>query len=159
MTDFPGMQPPDSPSSAADELGRSYSALLGQQIWEVDVGEAPALAPTLSPESSAPPSPSRIIEALLFVGGLPLTAERAAEAIRGLSADQFMEAIDTLKRDYRHQGRPYAILPLDNGYVLTLRHRYRQVLEKLYGGIREARLSLAAVDVLSLERRASRMPP
>ena len=34
--------------------------------------------------------------------------------------------------------------------MLTLRHRDRQVLEKLYGGIREARLSLAAVDVLSL---------
>ena len=34
--------------------------------------------------------------------------------------------------------------------MLTLRPRYRHVIEKLYGGVREARLSTAAIDVLAL---------
>ena len=34
--------------------------------------------------------------------------------------------------------------------MLALRPRYRGVVEKLYGGVREARLSTAAVDVLAI---------
>jgi segregation and condensation protein B len=92
----------------------------------------------------------RIIEALLFVGGPPLTAARAAEVVRGLTPAHFTEAIDTLNRDYRHQVRPYAIRPQGDGYVLALRSRFQGVVEKLYGAVREARLSPAAVDVLAL---------
>src|SRR5262249_16256684 len=58
--------------------------------------------------------------------------------------------IDTLNRAYRDQGRPYAIVPQGQGHVLTLRPRFRGVIDKLYGGVREARLSTAALDVLSL---------
>ena len=39
------------------------------------------------------PGPKRIIEAFVFVGGEPLTAERACSAIRGLTATQFVDAI------------------------------------------------------------------
>lgn len=34
--------------------------------------------------------------------------------------------------------------------MLTLRPRYQYVIEKLYGGVREARLSNVAIDVLAL---------
>ena len=119
--------------------------------WEVDAGP-PADSPAAREfgEAAAPPPPLRIIEALLFVGGPPLAAARACEAIRGLTPGQFQEAIDALNRDYRRQGRPYAIRSQDQGYVLALRPRYRPVLEKIYGAVREARLSPAAVDVLAL---------
>jgi segregation and condensation protein B len=90
------------------------------------------------------------LEALLFVGGSPLTAERAAAAIRGLTADQFAQAIDTLNREYRTQGRPYAIQAREQGYALTLRSRFMPLVDRLYGQTREARLSPAAIDVLSL---------
>jgi segregation and condensation protein B len=79
-----------------------------------------------------------------------LTPTRTVEIIRGLTADQFAQAIASLNRDYRRQGRPYVILPQEDGYVLTLRPRYKDVVEKLYGGVREARLSPAAIDVLAL---------
>lgn len=97
-----------------------------------------------------PPPLHRIVEALLFVGGAPLTAARACETIRGLTPGQFVKAIDTLNEDYRRQGRPYAIQPQHEGYVLGLRPAYKPILEKLYGSIREVRLSTAAVDVLAL---------
>jgi segregation and condensation protein B len=92
----------------------------------------------------------RILEALLFVGGEPLTAERASAIIRGLTPEQFRQAIAALNRDYRRQGRAYHIQPQEQGWVLTLRPRFREVADKLYGGVREARLSPAAIDVLAL---------
>jgi segregation and condensation protein B len=101
-------------------------------------------------EPSSPPPLERIIEALLFVGGAPLTAARAADAIRGLTEAQFHQLIDGLNRAYRRQGRPYCIQIQGHGYVLTLRPRYRQVIERLHGRQREARLSPAAIDVLAL---------
>ena len=99
---------------------------------------------------SAPPPVKRILEALLFTGGAPLSAVRAGEAIRGLTPAQFAEVIDELNRDYRSQGRPYRIHLRDQGYELTLHARYRAVIDRLYGSTREARLSPQALDVLSL---------
>jgi segregation and condensation protein B len=132
-------------------------------LWEIDTPEpAPEISsePTaVEPPSAAlpvpatpalPPSPKRIVEAFLFVGGAPLTAERAVEAIRGLTPEQFQEAIAELNRDYREQGRPYSIVPREHGWVLTLRPRYRPVIDRLYGSNREARLSQQTIDVLAL---------
>jgi segregation and condensation protein B len=150
MDDIPETTPP------AADLGRRYRGLLEHQGWPVDgglesaaagVGDGPS---TIHSPPSTPPAPLRIIEALLFVGGPPLTAERACETIRGLSEAQFQQALDALNQEYRQQGRPYVIQPQGQGFLLTLRPRYRSVLDKLYGGVREARLSQAAIDVLSL---------
>lgn len=101
-------------------------------------------------EADAPPPVKRIVEALLFIGGTPLTAERAGQVIRGLTAENFAEIVAELNADYRKQGRPYAIQTRDAGCVLELRPRYQEVTRKLQGGPRETRLSTAAVDVLSL---------
>ena len=134
-------QPHEQPTTPED-LGRTYAAILGQE----------ALPPEPAPqvEETTPPSALRIIEALLFVGGAALTAKRAREILRGLSEEQFDESIVQLNADYRRQARPYLIQPQGAGWVLTLKARYRHVIEKLYGGVREARLSQAAIDVLSL---------
>src|SRR5262249_52208155 len=51
---------------------------------------------------------------------------------------------------YRSQGRPYLIQAQEQGYVLTLRPKFRAVADRLYGSVREARLSPQAVDVLAL---------
>ena len=128
-----------------DELGRTYAELLGDAAW----GGA-ATTPPPDETSSAPPSPLRIIEAMLFIGGDPLTTRRACEAIRGLSAQQFDEVIAELTHTYRRQNRPYAVVQHDQGYILALRPRYEPLADKLQGGLREARLSVAAVDVLAL---------
>jgi segregation and condensation protein B len=92
----------------------------------------------------------RIVEALLFVGGAPLTAVRACEALRGLTPEQFTQVIEGLNHDYRAQGRPYRIRPRDQGHELALLPRFRGLRERLYGSPREVRLSPAALDVLAL---------
>jgi len=100
--------------------------------------------------SETPPTPTRIVEALLFVGGQPLTAERAGEIIRHLTPEQFRDIIDGLNRDYRKQGRPYAVQPSAQGYLLTLKPQFRAVRVRLNGSPREARLTPAALDVLAV---------
>ena len=132
---------PDEQVTTPEDLGRAYAEMLGDGV------PAPAASPE---EPAVPPSPLRIIEALLFVGGSPLTAKRAREILRGLSEAQFDEAMSQLNADYRRQARPYAIQPQGAGWVLVLRPRYRHVIDKLYGGMREARLSMPAIEVLSV---------
>jgi segregation and condensation protein B len=102
------------------------------------------------PGPAGPPPLKRILEALLFVGGLPLTAARAADIIRGLTPEDFQAAIDELNREYQQYHRPYEITPKNDGFVFALRPGYEQILTQLYGGTREARLSPAALDVLAI---------
>jgi segregation and condensation protein B len=101
-------------------------------------------------ESSIPPTPLQIVEALLFTGGAPLTAEHAADAVRGLGAEQFRDCVETLNRVYKAQNRPYDVVHSPAGYSLRVKPRYTQVREKLFGGPREARLNQNALDVVSL---------
>jgi segregation and condensation protein B len=98
----------------------------------------------------SPPTPARIVEALLFVGGPPLTPTRAGEVVRNLTADQFRGIIDELNRDYRGQNRPYVIHASEAGFVLALKPQFRGVKDRLIGSPREARLTPGALDVLAL---------
>jgi segregation and condensation protein B len=144
----------DAPLGTAGDLAQCYERLRDQQEDSVSVSEpekSPALeGSSAEGESSSPPPLRRIVEAMLFVGGAPLTAERAAEVVRGLRDAQFRDLIDGLNRDYRQQGRPYRIQMREQGYELVLQPSFRGVHERLYGSTREARLSPAALDVLAL---------
>jgi segregation and condensation protein B len=138
--------PDDIPAAA--ELGRSYQRVLdGPAGAENGAGGGETAT---EPAGDPPPSVVRIIEALLFVGGPALTQGLAGELVRGLTREQFAEAVQMLNLDYRRQGRPYAIVAQGDGFVLRLKARYRDVPERIYGAAREARLSTAAIDVLSL---------
>jgi segregation and condensation protein B len=97
-----------------------------------------------------PPAPERILEALLFAGREPVTYDRARTILSGIEEEQFLSMIDKLNSTYRGQGRPYALLPREGGYVMTLKPAYLHLLERVRGPVRETRLSSAATDVLSL---------
>jgi segregation and condensation protein B len=97
-----------------------------------------------------PPPLERILEAMLFTGGPPLTYARASESIRSLNQDQYLAVLAKLNQTYRQQGRPYAIVPRDQGHEMALRPDFRFVQERLTGGPRATRLSPAAQDTLAL---------
>lgn len=114
---------------------------------------ASALGPAQNQSTDIPTTPPplvRVIEALLFAGGQPLDAKRAATVIRGLKPEDFERAIEQLARDYRRQNRPYGIETLNQGYTIALRTGYRSMVERMAGPPREARLSKSAIDVLAL---------
>lgn len=141
---------PDSAPPSAEDLARSYENVLAREGGDPLPSEEAAAGLEPGAEESAPPPMLRVVEALLFVGGAPLSTARAGETVRGLTAEQLAQAVATLNRDYRQQGRPYRIQTSEQGYQLTLQPRYRIVLDRLYGSVREARLSPAALDVLAL---------
>src|SRR5262249_45050427 len=115
MTDSPGQRPSDAASEPAEGLARSYQAFLEDKAWDVEVAEESG--PEVGAGASVnTPSLLHLVEALLFVGGVPLTAESATAAIRGLTPAQFTQAIASLNDDYRRQGRPYVVQAHGQGY-------------------------------------------
>ncbi len=102
-----------------------------------------------TPDATPPPL-ERLVEAMLFLGGPPLTAARAAEVVRGLTPARLAEAVEALDRDYQQQGRPYQIRAADGGYELVLRPAFRRVVDRLTAAPREARLTPQSLDVLAI---------
>src|SRR5690242_8903147 len=97
---------PDSDSPSPLELGQAAAAQLGGAAWELEAeapeigdetappaeaqGAPPASHPRSAPDfprsplavEAVPPSPEQLVEAMLFVGGHPLTAAVACAAVR-----------------------------------------------------------------------------
>jgi segregation and condensation protein B len=134
----------------AAQLASSYGSFLEQAAQQADGLDLTGDIAPADAGSAAPPPLVRIVEALLFVGGSPLTAEQAGHVVRGLAPIEFANAVQALNREYQRQGRPYTIGRQGDGFLLTLRPRYGEVVDRLYGQGREARLSPAAIDVLAL---------
>ncbi len=155
----------DPEEATPQQLGEALAAQLGSRDWELDA-DAPVVpieepiedVPVVAEEvpiaeavnEEVPPAPLQIIEAMLFIGGPPLSAARANDSIRGFDEEQFRSTIETLNRVYRLQNRPYTVTTTEQGCTLTLRPRFAGLKERLYGGPREARLTQQALDVLSL---------
>jgi segregation and condensation protein B len=100
-------------------------------------------------EAGPPPPAERIIEALLFAGGQPLTAELASQTIRGMDAPAFKAVIDELNRQYRRQARPFVIQSRPEGYVFALKSGFDALRERLTAGPRAAKLTVPQLDVLA----------
>jgi segregation and condensation protein B len=119
-----------------------------------ETGEAPAaqLNAPAAPDL-CPISPQTILEAMLFVGNAgnqPLSAARAAELMRDVGAEELRGLVEQMNRRYAADDAPYQIIAEGDGYRMALREEFRGLRDRFYGRIREAKLSQAAVDVLSL---------
>jgi segregation and condensation protein B len=90
---------------------------------------------------------------MLFVGrpdnGAWSSRELAA-AMRGVSPDEIDDAIDSLNTQYEADGAPYFVEQSSGGYRLILRPQFERMRDKFYGRVKEARLSPAAIEVLSV---------
>lgn len=162
------------PEAAAASAGLSLDQLSAAFAEMLSSGDDPyAPAPPEADEVPLPPgveadlagpqaiesdeaceiTPRSILEALLFVGaagGEPLNSQHVASLMRGVRPPE----IDTLVRElnalYQERRTPYYIAAEGAGYRLRLREEFHRVRDKFYGRSRRARLSQAAVEVLSL---------
>ncbi|REJ70478.1 MAG: SMC-Scp complex subunit ScpB [Planctomycetota bacterium] len=142
------LDPEDRPSGPSDPPGDGSETT----ATAAPESDEDAIAPR-GGDDPCPVSPHTILEAMLFIGhpeNEPLSAERVAELIRGVEAEDVETLVDELNTDYAAEGHPYEICRDAGGYRLALRDEYRRVGEKFYGRIREARLSQAAIEVLAL---------
>ncbi len=97
-----------------------------------------------------PPVIEKVLEAMFFVGGNPLTTTRVCEILRGLEPDEFITLIAALNKKYKLQNRPYRILPKGDGYEMSVMPKFRFIADKLYGFLKETRLSSQSLDTLAL---------
>jgi len=109
--------------------------------------------PEADADASCPLDPLRILEAMLFVGNRenrPLSARQAAQLLRGVEPEEIPELVRQLNSRYAANGCPYEIVSVRGGYRMTLRAEYDRLRQRFYARRRQARLSQAAVDVLSI---------
>jgi segregation and condensation protein B len=131
-------------SSAADE-GEPASGIASPAEPE------PGL-PSPSADEETRPEPAQVIEALLFVGGQPLTAKTICGLLRGdFDADFVERAIEEINLRYSRQNRPYEIRPGEGGYRIVLRGEYEPLRNRVYGfGPKQVRLSQETLEILAL---------
>lgn len=103
-----------------------------------------------SAREPVPVVPTSILEALLFVGSGPITAEETAKLIRGVRPEHVEKLVRQLDDLYQHEGRPYRIVASADGYRLKLSNQYDRIIDRLYHRQRTFRISPAATEVLAL---------
>lgn len=106
----------------------------------------------VSDDRHARVTPRQIIEAALFVGGIPLTIKRLCSLLRDEFDGHFVEStIDSLNQQYAAEQRPYEITFGAGGYRLTLQSDYERLRNRAYGlGPKEVKLSQEVLEILAL---------
>jgi segregation and condensation protein B len=118
----------------------------------------PAALPTSlleqSPANNAAPavSAAQVVEAVMFVGGQPVTAKRLNSLLGGhREVSDTEQVIDELNTQFAAQNRPYEIKLGEGGYRLELLPDFEPIRSRVYGlGPREIKLSQDVVEILSL---------
>jgi len=109
-------------------------------------------APSAAIDEDGRLNPVQVIEALLFVGGQPLTAKTICGVLRGeFDADFVERAIEEINRRYASQNRPYEIRLGEGGHRIVLRPEYEPLRNRVYGfGPKQVRLSQETLEILAL---------
>lgn len=160
-------QSPEDDGLSLDELGKAFAELM-------DKGDSPYQPREVKPESEIHAivdevskaeekeeraeedeevSPRGILEAMLFVGNpdnTPLTPRRIASLMRGVSPEEIDDLVVELNELYETQQAAYRIISESGGYRMVLDDSLAVVRNKFYGRIKEAKLSQAVIDVLSI---------
>lgn len=97
--------------------------------------------------------PEGIVEAALFVGhpeNESFTAARLASLMRDVTEEEVVEMIDDLNASYKSAEQAFRIVEDEGGFRMSIAPAVENVRQSFLGKVREARLSQAAVEVLSL---------
>jgi segregation and condensation protein B len=154
----PAGQPASSPLSLS-RLREAFAAMLGphekRPAQKTPVNYQPDSARTSASHSgqTCEISPKSVVEATLFVGrpdNRPFTSRELAAAMRGVSPVEIDTVVHELNALYDKDEAPYWIETGNSGYRLVLRKEFERMRDKFHGRVREAKLSPAALEVLSI---------
>jgi segregation and condensation protein B len=165
----PTSEPADkaAPSNAAREsplslsrLRDAFAAMLGGSTDEKSADDSSRVSPKPGSDSLGETAlrgceinARTVVEAILFVGrpdNGPISARELAAAMRGVSPGEIETAVGKLNATYDADGAPYWIEQNNGGYRLVLRDEFQRMRDKFYGRVKEARLSPAVLEVLSV---------
>jgi segregation and condensation protein B len=156
-----------APANAAKEsplslsrLRDAFASMLGTSKEEKPAAPTSSVSPATEGGSFGETTlrrceinPRTVVEAMLFVGrpdSGPLSARELAAAMRGVSPGEIEAAVEQLNSTYDADGAPYWIEQNNGGYRLVLRDEFDRMRDKFYGRVKEARLSPAVLEVLSV---------
>ena len=136
--------------STASENSTSASSAADQQAADAeDVSQQKS-----SSDWDAGPriTPREIIEAILFVGGSPITTKRLGSLLGdGFQHAEIDQLIDEINQQYNAENRPYEIRFGEGGYRLALCSEYEGVRNKVFGlGPKEVKLTQDSLEILAL---------
>jgi segregation and condensation protein B len=136
---------PNSTSSVDSNLAQSGTSNVTEQ-------RPPLSDPSVPNDEGGRLDPAQVIEALLFVGGQPLTAKTICDLLRSDFDAGFVEqAIEEIEHRYSRQNRPSEIRRGEGGYRIALRSEYEPLRNRVYGfGPKQVRLSQEALEILAL---------
>ncbi|WP_153559341.1 SMC-Scp complex subunit ScpB [Roseimaritima sediminicola] len=149
-----------------EELGAAYAKVMaesgaaeGTEPAADDDPQTPATdeaaqTPQVDAEQAdGPVTIEGIVEAALFVGhpeNQRLTAKQIAGMIRNVSPREVEEIVDQLNSSYAEAGQAIRIETDSGGLQMVVAPQLETVRRAFYGKVREAHLSLGAVEVLAL---------
>ena len=90
-----------------------------------------------------------VIEAVLFASGEPVSGDRLAEVL-ALDKPTVVKLIQLLQEKLSQKDSGLCILRLNNGYQMTTKPEYGDVIRKVMDMRRNVPLSQAAMEVLSI---------
>ena len=92
----------------------------------------------------------RIIEALLFVFGQPVTLKRIAEVMPNLEAAQIRSLVQTLNTEYTTAGRAFHIQEVAGGYQLVTDQALAPWIKQALASPKPDSVSTAALETLAI---------
>lgn len=153
----------DTTSQANDDTGDDQSPLslgrLRAAFAQMLGGERREPGSREQGDASAPGSdpceinPQTVVEAMLFVGrpdGGTISAREMAAAMRGVSPAEIDAAVAELNAVYERDAAPYHVVGSTQGYRLVLRDEFGRMRDKFFGRLKEAKLSPAVLEALSI---------
>lgn len=148
----------ESPLSLS-RLREAFAAMLGAPTTsgERGAGSGQQKRVASTPASTRPAKieicPRSVVESMLFVGrpdNGAMSSRELAAAMRGVSPAEVDEVVAALNATYDADQTPYRIEQSAAGYRLVLRPEFERMRDKFYGRVKEARLSPAVLEVLSV---------
>jgi segregation and condensation protein B len=152
--ELPAKNVKESPLSLS-RLREAFAAMLGEGRGSKVEGREPegSAGGFRQRHDACEISPRSVVEALLFVGrpdNGAFSARELAAAMRGVSPGDIDAAVAELNALYDRDQSAYVIEGSNVGYRLVLRGEFQRLRDKFYGAVREAKLSPAAMEVLSI---------
>jgi segregation and condensation protein B len=149
----------ESPLSLS-RLRQAFAAMLGEPGGDKEANSRSRVSPKLGDGCLGETAlrgiqvnPRSVVEAILFVGrpdNRALSARELAAAMRGVSPGEVDAAVQELNSAYNADETPYHIEGTSAGYRLVLHDAFARMRDKFYGRTREAKLSPAAIEALSI---------
>ncbi len=153
----PASSAPTVARFSLERLSSAFARLMGAAPKDGAGSRKPQVAvdpdEPLADDESLPVTPRMIVEGILFVGdaeGRPLSSAELASHIRDVEPAEVDRIVAELNAGYGEDEAAYEIVGDASGYRLQLRADWALMRDRVRGRTRSAKLSPAAIEVLSI---------